>query len=310
MFSMGQFCIDEVHYAAAGRSYTNVIGGAGTFAALGAGLHLRVRERGEAQFVLDKGRDFTPEMEAKIRAWRLGVVWRTNADRDTTRTCNTFVENEERLFKYLSPKKQINPDDVPPASRAAPAFHLVCSPLRCREFLQTMQSRVYVYEPVPTSCLPEEYENLKLAVATGVTVLSPNALEAARFVGLPEPRTRTEVEELCAHFTFAPVLLIRCGAMGSFLRAPGRQTWYAPFHRDAAAVVDPTGAGNAFCGGLAVALGKNYDWDTAMAFANVSASYMIEQVGPPTYDEDADTWNGDSPDDRVDAYARDNQLSI
>lgn len=302
MFSMGMFCLDEVRYQATNRAYSNVIGGAGTFAALGAGVHLPPAKRHAARFVLDKGSDFSADMENLINDWGLGVVWRQDDSRKTTHTLNTFVGNEERLFEYLSPKKQITPDDISAVSPRVESMHLVCAPLRCVSFLKAVESNVYVYEPVPTACFPNEFENLKIACAAGVSVLSPNALEAARFVNLPEPVTRAEIENLCTHFAFAKALVMRCGAMGSYLSINGTGKWYVPYHESPAKVVDPTGAGNAFCGALALALGMNLDWDTAMAMASIGASYMIEQVGPPIYSPATGLWNESSPADRVQEY--------
>lgn len=311
MFSMGMFCIDEVHYEATNQSFTNVIGGAGTFAAIGAGVHLSPEKRHLAQFILDKGNDFTTEMAAEINSWKTGVVWREDDSRGTTKAWNKFVNNEERLFKYLSPKKQINPSDIPENRRSSPSFHLVCGPDRCLDFVNALNCKCYVYEPVPTCCFPEEFPALKETIAAGVTVLSPNALEAARFVDLPEPETKKEVEQLCAdHYQFAPVLVIRCGHMGSYLRTPDISKWYEPYYTrsektsstDSNSVVDATGAGNAFCGALALALGQGKNWDDAMAMANVGASFVIQQIGTPHYNPENDTWNNEKAETRVQQY--------
>jgi sugar/nucleoside kinase (ribokinase family) len=46
-------------------------------------------------------------------------------------------------------------------------------------------------------------------------------------------------------------------------------------------VVDVTGAGNAYCGGLLVGLVEHGTLEMAAAHAAVSAALTIEQIGPP-----------------------------
>jgi len=66
-------------------------------------------------------------------------------------------------------------------------------------------------------------------------------------------------------------------------------------------VVDVTGAGNSFLGGLAAGLSMSHeDIDEAVFYAAVSASFTIEQPGLPIITRSSDTiqgdeWNGDNP---------------
>jgi len=50
-------------------------------------------------------------------------------------------------------------------------------------------------------------------------------------------------------------------------------------------VVDVTGAGNAYCGGLITGLIETGDIQRAASMATVSAAIAIEQVGPPPVNE-------------------------
>lgn len=75
----------------------------------------------------------------------------------------------------------------------------------------------------------------------------------------------------------------------------GLSTWVPAYHTDASKVVDPTGGGNAFLGGLAVALARGQPLEEAARWGSVSASLAIEQVGMPELrvDENGrETWNG------------------
>ncbi|TPX08469.1 uncharacterized protein E0L32_010086 [Thyridium curvatum] len=67
-------------------------------------------------------------------------------------------------------------------------------------------------------------------------------------------------------------------------------------------VVDPTGGGNTFMGGLAVALARGKCVEEAAVWGSVAASFAIEQVGVPTLGHDDDgneLWNGVKVDDRL-----------
>ncbi|KAJ2970670.1 hypothetical protein NQ176_g8075 [Zarea fungicola] len=79
---------------------------------------------------------------------------------------------------------------------------------------------------------------------------------------------------------------------------PGIQKWIPAYHQDAAKVVDPTGGGNTFLGGMSVALARDEDVETAAIWGTVAASFAIEQVGPPILgktDDGEETWNGERP---------------
>lgn len=89
---------------------------------------------------------------------------------------------------------------------------------------------------------------------------------------------------------------------------PGLDKWIPAFFtkEDAAAgrVVDPTGGGNTFLGGLGVALARGKNMEEAACWGSIAASFAIEQVGVPELGRDDDgeeTWNGDRVHDRLEA---------
>ena len=72
-----------------------------------------------------------------------------------------------------------------------------------------------------------------------------------------------------------------------------------------AEVIDPTGGGNAFLGGLAIALARGKTIEEACAWANVAASFAIEQVGVPVLGKDGEgheVWNGVRVEERLGEY--------
>jgi hypothetical protein len=92
---------------------------------------------------------------------------------------------------------------------------------------------------------------------------------------------------------------------------PGIERWLPAFFtpEDEKKVVDPTGGGNGFLGGLAVGLARGKEVVEAAACGSVSASFMIEQVGVPLLrvaaEEGGDAkerWNGASVQERLEEF--------
>lgn len=91
---------------------------------------------------------------------------------------------------------------------------------------------------------------------------------------------------------------------------PGTECWLpAVFESEEGRkrVVDPTGGGNGFLGGLAVALARGRGLEEAAVWGCVSASFAIEQVGMPVLGKDGEgreTWNGERVEERLDALMK------
>lgn len=86
---------------------------------------------------------------------------------------------------------------------------------------------------------------------------------------------------------------------------PGLEHWIPAYHQEASRVVDPTGGGNSFLGGLAVALARGESIERAVEWSSISASFAIEQVGMPVLgmnDAGMETWNGIVVKDRLEEF--------
>jgi len=82
----------------------------------------------------------------------------------------------------------------------------------------------------------------------------------------------------------------------------GMERWIPAVHNDPAKVLDPTGGGNTFLGGLAVALARGKNVEEAALWGSVAASFAIEQVGLPQMGQDNEVneiWNGIRVEDRL-----------
>ncbi|TKA66427.1 hypothetical protein B0A55_10315, partial [Friedmanniomyces simplex] len=242
----------------------------------------------------------------------------------TTRGWNGYGENEYRAFRYLTEKKRLIVEDLTPEFLGSKSFHLICSPSRCGEMIQQILDRraaggfgdsnekkpIMIWEPVPDLCTPEELANT-LKTMKYVDVISPNHEELAALFGenhtagvnralIEKHAQRLLAEGIGSGDTGAVV--VRAGKEGCYIATSELTRWLPAYHQDPTKVVDPTGGGNGFLGGLAVGLARTGDIVEAARMGSVAASYCIEQVGVPsitcTHDGGMGTpeeeWNGSS----------------
>jgi len=166
-----------------------------------------------------------------------------------------------------------------------------------------------------------------------VDVVSPNHAELCAFFGVQPPEDRgniniNQVQRHCKAWLDAGVgrdgrgaVVVRAGKDGCLVASRGtlssdyRMRWVPAFHQPsgvdqgAVKIVDPTGGGNAFLGGMTVGLarvgGQAVPFDIvveAALWGSVVASFAIEQIGMPTLgsgEQGEETWNGDSAELRV-----------
>lgn len=230
---------------------------------------------------------------------------------------------------------------LPQSHLKAKCFHLICSPSRCidlvkgivaeREKLLAIAPRgspllpqpLFVWEPVPDLCIPDELENCYEALQH-VDVISPNHVELASFFG--QTSTLDDMKllgRLCNHLLTkgfrrnGGAVVVRTGKRGCYTADGETHTafpaYYAPVNDvgenspSSEKVIDPTGGGNAFLGGFCVALARDLliedrsAVETAAIYGSVAASFAIEQVGMPNLgssEDGTEVWN------RVSAFTR------
>ncbi|KAH9999424.1 Ribokinase-like protein [Russula vinacea] len=264
--------------------------------------------------IVDKGVDFPQPIDAALKTYGESMwLFREQPGTATTRSLNTYT-GDHRDFQYLTPRIRITPCDLTDTPLCRPTtLHFICSPTRAAVIMSEVAQiegwcPVSIYEPIPDRCVPEELPALR-DVLPFISVLSPNAEEALRLLSLPLPPTKSLIEQACNAFLDFGVglggagwVIIRSGEIGAFIACrtlPGK--WIEPYWRTGERVVDVTGAGNSFLGGLAagLTLGDGDVYDAAF-FATISASYTIEQHGlpritRPSSDVLSEEWNGDSP---------------
>jgi sugar/nucleoside kinase (ribokinase family) len=148
-----------------------------------------------------------------------------------------------------------------------------------------------------------------------VDVTSPNVNEAAGFLGRtideeqPFPQFQQQLDQLVQDYISQlpehGVLVVRCGKYGCVVATKSTSESRPAFHNTSQKVVDPTGGGNAFCGGFCAGWIQSGDQVTAAMYGNIAASFVIEQYGLPNleYTKDGEMWNGDTVERRIQVYS-------
>ncbi|KAK0645592.1 Ribokinase-like protein [Cercophora newfieldiana] len=391
--TMGMFIIDEIEYPPPRPPAVDVLGGAGTYSALGARLFSPPPLSRTVGWIVDQGSDFPGPLTSLIASWETSALLRLDDTRLTTRGWNGYdnpSDPSHRSFRYTTPKKRLIASDLSgtPLLQAR-AIHLICSPNRCRELVPSIISQrkaespgtaytrpLFIWEPVPDLCTPDELLNCTNALPL-VDICSPNHAELAGFMGCTglDPLTNeidtAQVERACEQLLASMplqsyTLVVRTGPKGCYVARnggrkrttpssnpakgqpkkkkeyirgglqpdtdmfslfaglmqdseghvareeievdPGIEKWFPAYFGEEEAkgkVVDPTGGGNTFLGGLAVALARGKGVEEACAWGNVAASFAIEQVGMPVLgrgEGGEEVWNGAVVEERLRGY--------
>ncbi len=169
-------------------------------------------------------------------------------------------------------------DKLPPAYRQAKGYHLGVHPEEPDlDFIHSLKKigAVVSVEPFRGPTHPLSATDLQKLVSAG-DIFSPNQAEAEALVGPAEP---LELLHRLAE-AGAGIVALRQGALGTLaFRADTGETWHIPAVN--VSVVDPTGAGNAFCGGFLAGWAQIRDLRLAGLYGAVAASFMLEQIGLP-----------------------------
>ncbi|KAL4880886.1 Ribokinase-like protein [Aspergillus karnatakaensis] len=360
--TLGMFILDDIDFEGSRPSVKNVIGGAGSYAVIGARLVAGRAYSRSVSWIVDVGSDFPSPVLDVIKAWDTDCVIRKDCERLTTRAWNGYGPNEKRAFQYLTPKLRLEPEMLSDAQVFSKTFHMVCSSSRCvsivREILRRREGLrskskappgisnerpIFIWEPVPDMCTPEEQQKF-LEACREVDIVSPNDLELGMMFGQPawseESDAGKDVLNKVLSSGIGPQgdgqIVIRAGKDGSYSYSKRLRLWLPAYHQPNASeispVVDPTGAGNSYLGALAQGmvsqgrdasliidsvLGKSADWRGAVAghekrdaipsaliYATVAASFIVEQIGVPHQStlEGKELWNGSEFTERVRLY--------
>ena len=130
----------------------------------------------------------------------------------------------------------------------------------------------FILNPAPARPLPT-------GLLDHVDILVPNRSELGVLGEIDEPATAEAAGAAAERLRPDATTVVTLGAAGALIVDRGR-TRFVPAH--VVDPVDPTGAGDAFCGALAHSLSRGQDLDTAVANAVVAGALATTRPGAQT----------------------------
>ena len=264
-----------------GRTLMGVLGGGGPQTAFG----MKLWAQGGVGLCGGVGLDFPPAAQTWLDGMGIDTTGlRRDPDHRSLRAWQIIEEDGRRTQVMRSQGATVpthlalRPEQAPDAYWAARGFHFGVHPespnLRIMQALQARGVTVSV-EPFREASRPLTDAELR-ALLTSCEIFSPNQVEAESLIGNGEPMT------LIRRLTDAgaAIVALRMGAEGSLLHhAAMGATHHIPAVQTT--VIDPVGAGNAYCGALLVGWLETGDLRRAGQYAAVAASFLVEQYGLP-----------------------------
>lgn len=167
------------------------------------------------------------------------------------------------------------PTDLPECYRASQGYYLLQDFEGIRAWREKLSSLV-LWEPLQQIMLPENSQDLRTVLQqVNINIISPNLIEAQAIYGALSP------EDLATAMLDdgAEIVALRMGEQGSLVvdRETGIRH-YIPAAK-VQQIVDQTGAGNTYCGGLLWGILAGKGLREAGTAGAVSASFCLEGVG-------------------------------
>ncbi len=261
-----------------GQRHNAILGGAGTYAA--AGMRIWSERVG---IVSGVGEDFEQLYGAWFYQNQIDTQGLQSRGTNTPRSWVNYQSADERTetpqfgpdhFKIMEPFIH----DLPATYYHAQGLYLFrdTNPQYWSEVfdLQAKYHPIIIWEIHAGAVTAEAWEHVA-AILSRIDLFSLNLSEAKQLCQLTEPAQI--VEKLLG--TGVKAVALRSGAQGTVV-GDASGMWHIPVISVDA--VDVTGAGNAFTGGFLVGYccsGSNII--TAGQYGTVSASFMLQQFGPP-----------------------------
>jgi len=188
----------------------------------------------------------------------------------------------EKRERFKMEKHPATPSvtEIPPDYLQAKAVHICPLDFKSQGQLLTAFRAASVplitLDPSMLYMNPNRCQDLHLFL-DGLTAFIPSE-EELRQLFWGKTHDLWEMAEELANFGTQAVIIKR-GEKGQLLYdARSKKRWELPAY--AARIADPTGAGDAFCGGFLAGLQESEDFLRAAAYGNISASLSIEGSGP------------------------------
>ncbi len=262
-----------------GETRMGVLGGGGPQTAFGMRLW-----SDSVGIVAGVGSEFPDEAKSWFEHSGIDLAGVRSTNEPTPRAWQLLERDGSRTMVWRVPRTSIQShlsrsiDQIPESYRTACGFHLGIHPEQPDlGFIRKLRQLggVVSIEPFKPAAIPLNADTLTHLVSAA-DIFSPNLVEAISMVGEGEP------EELIRRFfqLGAKLVALRMGKEGALVA--DRETGQAArLPALPVRVVDPVGAGNAFCGGFLVGWVETGDLETAGLYGTVSASFLLEHIGIP-----------------------------
>ncbi len=283
LVSISNLIIDDV-LTYDGKMFLGQIGGAGPHALAGC----RIWEERPLGFIANAGSDFH-QFKPTFDTLKIDISGLHYFKEQSSCAWQLFQPGGVRVQIWKYPDigvKAAYPDfeNLDKKFRLARGYHIVWNgdysellTLLC-EIRENNAEATILYEPTLADIKKREPEYRK--IFNEIDVFSPNLLESFEITGLNNVESILEkyLKWGCRH------IALRCGEQGSYWRSADGPTIFVPVAESH--IVDQTGAGNAYNGGLLYGLAYEYPIEKTLAKAAVSASFEMEQFGLCIFEPD------------------------
>ncbi len=273
---VGNMTIDDLVFHD-GTSKMGVLGGDGVYAAIGASFW-------EAEILLSAvaGPDYP--VSQLPRSFGIDISTVITKERPSLRNWGLYERDGSRQFVFRSPKDQWNdytpgPNDLPPRLLRGAFVHVAPVPWEIQinlvKHARLSGARFISIDP-PYQFLDDISESDLGRLVEHADAFLPSRQEVrAIYPGL---HPNEALHRLADTYQNLKVIIIKLGEDGAigFDRARN-QKFAVPAFRTLA--VDPTGAGDSFCGGFIAGYALTEDPKMAVFYGAVSASFVVETEG-------------------------------
>ncbi|MBN1963557.1 MAG: carbohydrate kinase family protein [Anaerolineae bacterium] len=275
-----------------GQTRWGVLGGGGPQTVWG--MALAAQSGDQVGLLSGVGADFDPGWLAPLRAMAINLDGVHVTDLPTPRAWQLLDDDGSRRHVWRGMDQAGNDRqthlDFATITRFYPALKVIQWGIHPEDAFLSISAPLQAHgvligiEPFKGTDEPLDDDALH-AQLTGCALYSPTWSEAVEIFGVAE---RGPILDRCRALG-GHILMLRMGAAGAeawnVQTGAGVRVPAAPVR----GVVDPVGAGDAFCGAFAVTWHETGDLAAAAISATVAASYLVEQVGvPPARPDPAD----------------------
>ena len=313
MVTLGMLTLDDILFDSDQNptSTEHLLGGAGTYAVVGARIVAGKQHAQGIGWVVHAGHDLPLAVKDEIDSWTIRTKYIITPERPTTRAKNVY-SGEHRSFEFTSPKIHVDHTMLSRSQLEAKVFHIIGTSSRCISLVEGLLGRRgvespslgrprFVWEPMEHECCPDNIPNFMRAM-NQIDVFSPNEIELMKLFGFdlsdstPDYRksldrflskTSSEVVENCNLLAF----VVRLGARGACVtcyrqvtgpgppivtskRIPAYHASGLQFEGTSELVVDVTGGGNAFLGAYCHSLANSIP----PAISSIMPEWGVEEV--------------------------------